>query len=73
MVNPAWDNGTTDEKLELLRDDVRRLFDVVNALSSDTQHLLDLVRQTESKLTEVAKAVEVLEGRSAKAKKKKSP
>jgi hypothetical protein len=71
MPNPGWDKASVDKKLEMLRADVRRLFEVVNVLVTDTERILGLARQTEFKLNEVAEAVEELEEKSPKVDQKK--
>jgi hypothetical protein len=61
----TWDDMSQTEKIEELRRDVLKIYSAFNGLVSD-------VRGTSSKLNEVAKAVEVLEGRLPKARPKKT-
>ncbi len=35
MANPTWDNATVDEKLDLLRADIKQISDHHNALGRD--------------------------------------
>lgn len=59
----TWDKMTSPEKIEDLRSDVVRLFDVLNVATGDIRRCWNLAQQNQSKLTEVAKAVEELKGR----------
>lgn len=64
MPNPDWDNASMDKKLEMLRDDIGRIFDHLNRIIAD-------VGATDALLKQVAKAVETIERQQPKAAKKK--
>lgn len=61
MSNPEWTSANTDQKLEMLRDDIRRLFGAVSDLVADIQNIHDTLRRGDPMLSEVAKAVEKIE------------
>jgi hypothetical protein len=61
MSFPDWSSADTDQKLEILRDDVRRLFGAVNELAEGIKNIHDVLRRGDPKLNEVAKAVEKIE------------
>jgi archaellum component FlaC len=65
MANPEWGSADTDQKLEMLRDDIRRLFSAVSDLVADIRNIHDTLRQGDPMLSEVAKAVEKIEGHLA--------
>jgi len=61
MPNPEWDTADTNQKLEMLRDDIRRLFGAVDDLIADIRNIHDTLRRGDPMLNEVAKAVEKIE------------
>jgi len=65
MATFAWKSATTDEKLEELRVNIQHVVDAMNAMQvamiDDIGNLRRRVAPIESKLSEVAKAVEALE------------
>ena len=63
MPNKNWDEMDDDEKLEVLREDIQRLFNFANALGGDVRRAWLKANEVDSKLSEVAKAVEELERR----------
>lgn len=64
VTNPDWNTATEHQKLEMLRDDIRRIFDAVNALGYD-------LRKTITKLNEVSTVVGALKDQSPRAPAKK--
>lgn len=78
MTKKLWKDLSEPQKIEDLRQDVARLFDKLNWLTSDVQKIWGLVNEDHSKLSEVSKVVERIESqrstvrpRKAVAKKKK--
>ena len=67
MPPKTWQELTPAEKIEDLRRDVQKLFDVVNALSDDLRRTWNHSQKNEAKLSEVSKGVATLEGRLPKA------
>jgi hypothetical protein len=63
----TWQELNESEKIEDLRTDVQRLFDIINALVGDVRRAWDLAQQNQAKLNEVARAVAALEGLLPKA------
>lgn len=74
MSNAEWDNASTDKKLEMLRADIHKIFNVVNTLTTEIGAIHLTVRHNDITLKEVAKAVETIEDQlktSVKGKKKR--
>ena len=76
MANPKWDNGSVEDKLEMLRTEMDRIFSIVNgvsqAIGEDMEKIRIRLRPVETTLSEVAKAVEDLEETTQMAGKKKA-
>jgi chromosome segregation ATPase len=66
MAKKLWNQLSTDEKLEALREDVAQAYDVLNRLIADVGTNHRRLNQIEPKLTEVSKAVEALKHRLPK-------
>jgi hypothetical protein len=71
MPNSEWDSATTDKKLEMLRDDIGKIFDYLNRIIHDVGSAHQTGRANDALLKEVAKAVEAIEKQLPKAAKKK--
>jgi hypothetical protein len=67
MAPKTWDRLTDPEKIEDLRRDMLKIYDVFNSLAADVQRTWNAVQQTNAKLTEVSKAMAGLEARLPKA------
>jgi hypothetical protein len=59
-----WNTASTDQKLEMLREDIKRLFDIANATLSKADSIVGFAHRTDSMLKEVAAAVEKLESQN---------
>ena len=59
----TWEQLTEPEKIEDLRRDVVRLFDILTHLRNDVARVWGAAQENQTKLFEVAKAVEELENR----------
>ena len=55
------DNSVQPEKIEELRRDIQRIYDILNKLAPDVAQIQSLTKATNQQLKEVAKAVEDLE------------
>lgn len=71
MSNQEWDNASTNKKLEMLRKDIVRIYDIVSRLVNDVGAVHGTVRANDSLLKEVARAVETIEKRLPKESKNK--
>jgi hypothetical protein len=66
MAKKSWNELSTDEKLEALREDIAKAYDVLNRLIDDVGNTHRRVNQIEPKLIEVSKAIEALQRRLPK-------
>jgi hypothetical protein len=65
----TWDKMNEVDKIEDLRSDVHSLFEAFNGVAKDVERIWSHLYRIDSKLNEVAKAVEALEAELPKAKK----
>lgn len=53
MPNSAWDNGTTYEKLKMLRDDIQMISDAHNRLMQDFLTALRRIETLEAEIKRI--------------------
>jgi uncharacterized protein YoxC len=66
MAKKSWNQLTTDEKLEALREDVAQAYNVLNGLISDVGDIHRRVNKIDATMTAVLTDIEALKRQSSK-------